>query len=147
MSADSWHYLPPSSPAPWSPSLQDRRCVTTISERSIGRVTILDIDGPITEETSDQFRGAVRPLVLRDRANVVINLRAVPYLDSAGLGEIVCAYTTATRMGGTLTLLHVTARVRQLLAITRLLAVFDVFDAEADAVGRVGAASTDDVQP
>jgi anti-sigma B factor antagonist len=102
----------------------------------------------MTEETSDQFRRSVRPFVLRDRANVVINLRAVPYLDSAGLGEIVCAYTTATRMGGTLTLLNVTARVRQLLVMTRLLAVFDVFDAEADAVARAGAAATThDVQP
>lgn len=66
----------------------------------------------------------------------MLNLRAVPDLDSTALGQIVRAYTTATRQGGGLKLLQVSARVQQLLVVTRLLSAFDVFAAEREAVYR-----------
>jgi len=58
----------------------------------------------------------------------------VPYIDSAGLGEIVRTYTTVTRQGGNLKLLNLTKRITDLLAITKLLTVFEAYDTEADAV-------------
>jgi len=113
----------------------------TISERLIGTVTILDIDGRVTvQDGADQFREKVRQVVRRGRLNLVLNLRGVPYIDSTALGEIVRAYTTATRFGGALKLLNVHGRVHELLVMTRLSSVFDSFDTEADAVRSFGVA-------
>lgn len=106
----------------------------TVSERSVGDVTVLDIDGPFLEDGAGEFRDAVRPLLQNGHPNVVLNLRGVPYIDSAALGEIARAYITATRTGGTLKLLHTSPRVRQLLKITRLGTVLYPFDVETDAV-------------
>jgi len=58
----------------------------------------------------------------------------VPYIDSAGLGEIVRTYTTVSRQGGSLKLLNLTKRITDLLAITKLLTVFETFDSESDAL-------------
>ena len=68
----------------------------------------------------------------------MLNLAEVPYIDSAGLGEIVRTYTTVSHQGGALKLLNLTKRIQDLLAITKLLTVFETFDAEADAVGSFG---------
>jgi len=65
---------------------------------------------------------------------IVLNLAGVPYLDSAGLGEVVRAYTTVSRQGGSLKLLNLTKRITDLLSITKLLTVFDTFDSEDEAV-------------
>ena len=70
---------------------------------------------------------------------MILNFRDAPYIDSTALGEIVRAYTSATRKGGSLKLLSVTTRVHELLMITKLLTVFDLFDAEAEAVKSFGA--------
>ena len=111
----------------------------TISERSVGNVAILDVDGRITvEDGAAEFRETVRQVVRRGRLNLIVNVRGVPYIDSTALGEIVRAYTTATRLGGTLKLLNVHGRVHDLLVITRLLSVFDLFDTESDAVKSFG---------
>jgi anti-anti-sigma factor len=116
----------------------------TVSERSVGHVTLLDIDGRISvQDGADEFRAFVRQVLHRGQLNLVLNLRSVSYIDSTALGEIVRAYTTATRLGGTLKLLHVGDRVQELLATTRLAAVFDSFDVEADAVKSFGAMRTD----
>ena len=64
----------------------------------------------------------------------MLNLEGVPYIDSAGLGEMVRAYTTVSRQGGKLKLLNLTKRIEDLLAITKLMTVFDTFDTEAEAV-------------
>ena len=113
----------------------------TISERVIGDVTILDIHGPLLEDTTDDFCDSVRPLLLGGHANVVMNLHDVPYIDSTSLGEIVRAFTTATRLGGTVKLLQVTPRVRELLKTTRLCGVLVSFDSEDDAVRSFGTES------
>jgi anti-sigma B factor antagonist len=65
---------------------------------------------------------------------IVLNLAEVPYIDSAGLGEVVRTYTTVSRQGGQLKLLNLTKRITDLLAITKLLTVFDTYDSETEAV-------------
>ena len=113
----------------------------TITERSVGDVTIMDIEGRITvQDGADQFRDAVRQLVHRGRLKLVVNLAAVPYIDSTAMGQIVRAYTTATRLGGGFKLLHVTVRVREILVVTKLRSVFDLFDVETEAVDSFGSA-------
>ena len=115
----------------------------TVHERWIGDVTILDIDGRITvQDGADSFRDVIRQLVRQGRVKLVVNFHDVAYIDSTALGEIIRAYTSVTRKGGTLKLLNVTARVHELLMITRLLSVFDLFDAEAEAVKSFGVART-----
>ena len=107
----------------------------TVHVRRIAAVTVLDVDGRITEEDGAvAFREAVQRLVSQGRVKLVVNFQAVPYIDSAALGEIVRAYTTVIRRGGALKLLDLTARVRTLFAITRLLSVFEHFETEALAV-------------
>ena len=64
----------------------------------------------------------------------MLNLAEVPYIDSAGLGEIVRTYTTVSRQGGSLKLLSLTKRITDLLSITKLLTVFETFESEQDAV-------------
>ena len=113
----------------------------TLHERWIGDVTIIDIAGRMTvEDGADVFRDAVRQLVHQNRVKLVLNFQAAPYIDSTALGEVVRAYTSATRKGGTLKLLNVTPRVHELLIITKLLSVFDLFDADAEAVKSFGVA-------
>jgi anti-sigma B factor antagonist len=113
----------------------------TLHERWIGDVTIIDINGRITvQDGADIFRDAVRELLRQGRVKLVLNFHDASYIDSTALGEIICAYTSATRKGGTLKLLNVTTRVHELLMITRLLSVFDLFDEEAEAVKSFGVA-------
>lgn len=113
----------------------------TLHERWIGDVTIIDIDGRITlQDGVDLFRGVIRQLVALSRVKLVFNFRDVPYIDSTALSEIIRAYTSVTRRGGTLKLLYVPARVHELLMITRLLPVFDLFDTEAEALKSFGVA-------
>ena len=65
---------------------------------------------------------------------LVLNLEGVPYIDSAGLGEVVRTHTTVSRQGGSLKLLNLTKRIEDLLSITKLLTVFDTYDSEAEAI-------------
>ena len=106
-----------------------------ITERNSGDVTVLDIEGKILLGEGDvQLKRKIDELVERKEIKVVLNLGQVPYMDSGGLGEIVRSYTTATRAGGNLKLLHATTRISDLLTITKLITVFEVFDDEASAV-------------
>ena len=106
-----------------------------IEERAIGDVMVLDLKGKITLGEGDELlKDKVNSLVNQGRRKVVLNLAEVPYLDSAGLGEVVRAYTTVSRQGGSLKLLNLTKRITDLLSITKLLTVFDTFDSEDEAV-------------
>jgi len=99
----------------------------------------MDLDGRMTvEDGADPFRAAVRQLIRQGRVKLLLNFQACPYIDSTALGEIVRAYTSATRQSGNLKLLNVTPRVHELLMVTKLLSVFDLFDAEAEAVKSFG---------
>jgi anti-sigma B factor antagonist len=106
-----------------------------ITERQVGDVMILDLKGKITLGEGDELlKDKVNSIVSQGRRKIVLNLAEVPYLDSAGLGEVVRAYTTVSRQGGSLKLLNLTKRITDLLSITKLLTVFDTFDSEDDAV-------------
>ena len=106
-----------------------------IHEREVNDVTIMDVHGKLTLGEGDELlRDKVNSLMHQDRKKMILNLAEVPYIDSAGLGEIVRTYTTVSRQGGSLKLLSLTKRIQDLLAITKLLTVFETFDSEKDAV-------------
>ena len=106
-----------------------------ISERSVGDVVVLDVKGRITLGDGDELlKDKVNQLVNAGKKKIVLNLAEVPYVDSAGLGEIVRTYTTVSRQGGSLKLLNLTKRISDLLAITKLLTVFETFDSEDEAI-------------
>ena len=106
-----------------------------IEERSAGDVIILDLKGKMTLGEGDEaLKDKINSLIQQGRRKVVLNLEEVPYIDSAGLGEIVRTYTTVSRQGGSLKLLNLTKRISDLLAITKLLTVFETFDSEPEAI-------------
>lgn len=107
-----------------------------LSERAIGDVVIIDVSGKITLGDGGDvlLKDKVRSLVQQGRKKMILNLADVSYVDSAGLGEMVQAYATVTKGGGGLKLVNTTKRIKDLLAITKLLTVFETFDSEAEAV-------------
>jgi len=107
-----------------------------LSERKVGDVVIVDVSGKITlGGGGDQvLKDKMRSLVQQGHAKLLLNLGDVSYVDSAGLGEIVQSYATVNKNGGSLKLLNVTRRIKDLLSITKLLTVFETFDSEAEAV-------------
>ncbi|MBM42311.1 MAG: anti-anti-sigma factor [Acidobacteria bacterium] len=106
-----------------------------IEERTLENVVVLDLKGKLTIGEGDELlKEKINNLLQQGHKNLLLNLEDVPYVDSAGLGEIVRTYTTVSRQGGTLKLVNLTKRITDLLAITKLLTVFDTFESEADAV-------------
>ena len=106
-----------------------------IEERVVNDVTILDLKGKITLGEGDEaLKDKINSLVHQNRKRILLNLAEVPYIDSAGLGEIVRTYTTVSRQGGQLKLVNLTKRITDLLMITKLLTVFETFESERDAL-------------
>ena len=106
-----------------------------IEERIIGDVTILDLKGKMTLGEGDELlKDQINSLIHQGQKKLLLNLEGVPYIDSAGLGEIVRTYTTVSRQGGNLKLVNLTKRITDLLMITKLLTVFETFDVEQDAL-------------
>src|SRR5213595_3984748 len=108
----------------------------SIRERQAGDVTVLDMDGRITiGEGSVALRSAIRRLLEEGKKKILLNLAGVGYIDSSGIGELVSSYTAIGKEGGQLKLLNLTEKLQDLLGITKLLTVFDVYDNESDALG------------
>ena len=106
-----------------------------IEERAVGDVVVLDLKGKVTLGEGDELlKDKINSLIQQDKKKLLLNLEAVPYIDSAGLGEIVRTYTTVSRQGGKLKLLNLTKRIQDLLAITKLLTVFETYENEGDAI-------------
>ena len=106
-----------------------------VKERQAGDVTILDLRGEVRiGEGSIALRDAIRNLTAAGKKTILLNLAGVSYIDSSGIGELIANYTTVSRQGGQLKLLKLTDRVHNLLVITKLLTVFDVYDDEAEAL-------------
>jgi anti-sigma B factor antagonist len=106
-----------------------------IVERTVSDVTVLDLKGKMTLGEGDELlKDKINSLLADGKKKLVLNLEGVPYIDSAGLGEIVRTFTTVSRQGGKLKLLNLTKRIEDLLSITKLLTVFETFDSEADAI-------------
>lgn len=107
-----------------------------ISERQAGDVTILDLSGKITlGEGSVALRSTIRRLLGEGKNKLLLNLGSVGYIDSSGIGELVSSFTAVNKESGQLKLLNLTQKIQDLLAITKLLTVFDVFDDEGEALG------------
>lgn len=103
--------------------------------RRLDDVTILDVSGRITlGEGTVTLREALQKLVDAGERKFVMNLEDVDYIDSAGLGELVTAFTVVRAHGGQLKLLKLTHRIHDLLQITKLLTVFDAFESETEAI-------------
>ncbi len=106
-----------------------------LSTRQVGNVTVIDVAGRITlGEGSSALRETLRDLVAKNQTKILLNLADVTYIDSSGIGELVSGYTTVTNTGGSLKLLNLNKRVKDLLQITKLYTVFEVFEDEAAAI-------------
>jgi anti-sigma B factor antagonist len=106
-----------------------------ISERTIGALTVLDLSGKLTISDGAQLlKDKSESLVFQGRKQIIVNLAAVPYIDSGGLGQLVACYTTLAKAGGRLTLLSVNTKNHDLLSITKLVSVFETFDTEREAI-------------
>jgi anti-sigma B factor antagonist len=105
------------------------------THRDAGQATVVDLSGKITlGEGSALLRKTVRGLLDEKRIHIVLNLGDVDYIDSSGIGELVSAYPTAKGRGGELKLLHLTKKVHDLLQLTKLYTVFDVYTEESVAL-------------
>ena len=106
-----------------------------INERQAGDVTVLDMSGKVTiGEGSVALRTAIRRLLEEGKKRILLNLSGVSYVDSSGIGELVSSYTAINKEGGQLKLLNLTQKIQDLLAITKLLTVFDVYENETEAL-------------
>lgn len=107
--------------------------------RETNGVVIVDFSGRITlGEGSAMLRAIIRELLAKGQKRIVLNLAEVNYIDSSGIGELVSGYTTARNQGGQLKLLNLTRKVHDLLQITRLFTVFEVFTEESAAIASFG---------
>jgi anti-sigma B factor antagonist len=113
-----------------------------IEERMSGDVMIISITGDITLNKGGDviLKDKVQSLLQQGRKKLVVDLGGVSYVDSAGLGQLVQVYATTRNHGGSLKLLNITKRLKDLLVVSKLLTVFDSYDTEQEAVGSFGAA-------
>jgi len=103
--------------------------------RSADGVEIITLQGKITIGAGDtQLREVITNAVNSGRTNILLDLGEVTTIDSSGIGELVGSYTTVTNRGGKLKLLHLPAKLNELLHVTQLITVFEVYDNEAEAV-------------
>ena len=107
----------------------------TVTSRRLDDVVILDLKGRITiGEGSVVLREHIQKLLKADEKRFLLNLSEVNYIDSSGLGQMVSSYTAVGNKDGHLKLLNLTRRIKDLMQITKLLTVFDVFDDETAAL-------------
>ena len=107
-----------------------------IDKRVRDGVTILEVEGKVTIGKGDvALRDAVHQALGEGARKIVMNLGSVSTVDSSGVGELVSAVTTVTNRGGRLKLLNLPPKVNDILQITQLITVFEVFDNEDEAVG------------
>jgi anti-sigma B factor antagonist len=106
-----------------------------ISSRQVGDVKVLDAKGKITIGVGDiELRNAVTEALDAGTSKIVLNLRDVTVIDSSGVGELVSAYTRVTQRGGKLILANLPPKIQDILQITQLITIFEVYDSEDEAV-------------
>lgn len=106
-----------------------------IAQRQIGDVTVLDLSGKITlTDSNGRLKEKVTTMVTEGHKKLALNLSGVSYMDSSGLGETVACYTTAKGKGGEVKLVGATARIKDLLVMTKLVTVFDSYDKLDEAI-------------
>jgi anti-sigma B factor antagonist len=107
--------------------------------RDVSGVRILDLEGKITIGGGDvELRQLVEQSLETGNNKVLLNLSAVSHVDSSGIGEMVGCYTTVARRGGSMKLLNLTQKIQDILTVTQLITVFDVYDNESEAVASFG---------
>jgi len=112
----------------------------TIQERVVGSATVLDLSGKLILGDGDTLlKDKIHSLVFQGRKQVVLNMGAVSYVDSSGLGALVASSVTAKNNGAQVKLVSLTKRLHDLLAIAKLLTVFDSYDSEAEAISSFSA--------
>jgi anti-sigma B factor antagonist len=115
----------------------------TIQERVVGSVTVLDLNGKLVLGDGDTLlKDKIHSLVFQNRKNIILNMGGVSFVDSTGLGALVASYVTAKNNGGQIKLVNLTQRLQGLLAIAKLVTVFETFDSEAEAVRSFPAQAT-----
>ncbi len=103
--------------------------------RDVGGVRVMDIEGKITIGAGDiELRKQIEDAIAAGRLNILLNLGGVSHIDSSGIGEMVGCFTTVARKGGKMKLLNLTQKIHDILQITQLITVFDVFDSEPEAL-------------
>lgn len=114
-----------------------------LTERQVGDILILTVMGDITLNQGGDvaIKDKVHSLIQQGHRKLLMDLGAVSYVDSAGLGQLVQAFVTMRKAGGSLKLLRLTGRLKDLLTITKLATVFDSFDDEASALASFSAAT------
>jgi anti-sigma B factor antagonist len=104
--------------------------------RDVGDIRTIELSGKITIGTGDvKLRELITQAVDSGKTNILLDLGGVTAIDSSGIGEMVACYTTVTKRGGRLKLMHLSPKITDILQVTQLITVFDVFDDEREAVG------------
>ena len=106
-----------------------------ITSRELNGVTVLDLNGPLVlGDGTVALREQIKGLLGKGSKEILLNLKAVPYIDSCGIGELVTSFTSVRRQGGDLKLVHLEKKVHGVLQITKLHTVFEAYDDEATAL-------------
>ena len=105
------------------------------SSRSVDGIEVIKLEGKITIGSGDsQLREVITNSLNAGKNNLLLDMSGVTTIDSSGIGELVGSYTTVTNRGGKLKLLHLPAKLNELLHVTQLITVFEVYESEQDAV-------------
>src|SRR5947209_13012398 len=108
--------------------------------RRVENVVNVDFAGKITlGENTGILRDELRSLLAQGHTNILLNMGGVSYVDSAGLGELVGAYTTATNQGGSVKLLNLHGKMKDLMQLTKLHTIFSIFEDEQAAISSFSA--------
>jgi anti-sigma B factor antagonist len=110
-----------------------------INERRIGNVTVLDLKGRVRiGGTTVALHRTIRTLIQEGKLLILLNLAEVSHVDSCGLGELIASHVSLRNKGGEIRLLRLTESLRELMSVTKLLEVFDVYESESEAVVSFG---------
>ena len=108
---------------------------TGVSTRDVGDTKVIDLKGKITIGAGDlQMREAIHAALNTGAQKILVNMKDVATIDSSGVGELVGCFTTATHKGAKLKLVNLPSKISDVLTVTQLITVFDVFDSESDAI-------------
>lgn len=104
--------------------------------RDLGEIRVVELGGKITIGAGDvKIRELVNQALENDKKNILFDLGGVTAIDSSGIGEMVACYATVTKRGGKLKLMHLSPKINDILQVTQLITVFEVFDDEREALG------------
>lgn len=105
------------------------------TSHNVNGIEVIKLDGKITIGSGDQqLRDVIGNAVSQGNSKILLDMSGVTTIDSSGIGELVGSYTTVTNRGGKLKLLHLPAKLNELLHVTQLITVFEVYDNEQQAV-------------